>query len=208
MRNACCRRASAAKACDNARGKRIRTRRAPADSPWRNNGRMSGPPRHCRCLRHSSPSLCTRHAPHTAPCPAAAQARKSRICKKPLRGEAAHSHTTGAKRTRGGPEARRMHAASYFEAFPTFLRWHYPDQVRRDQGGSALSQPARAPLVDSLLTIREFPATVNRSLLTVTPGRACRPALPPRPYHPFPPRSAAFTPVRTVPSTFRRSAPT
>jgi hypothetical protein len=113
----------------------------------------------------SPPSACFHNAPaHSMPRPI--PPARSRICKKPLHGEAAHSHTTGTagtRRTYGGPLARRVHAASYseFRSLPTFLRWHYPDQVQRDQGGFALSQPARAPLVDSPLTIREFPATVN-----------------------------------------------
>jgi len=40
------------------------------------------------------------------------------------------------------------------QTLTTSLRWHYPDQVQRDQGACALSQPLRAPPVVFLLSRR------------------------------------------------------
>lgn len=112
------------------------------------------PPRvNARLARHSRGNL-----PHTQN--AASRGSGS------IRARQTHGRrTTGIRRAVVcAPDTRRNRGVLHRipKPFPTFLRWHYPDQVRRDQGASALSQPVRAPLVDSILTIREFPATVNQ----------------------------------------------
>lgn len=73
----------------------------------------------------------------------------------------------GRKRLRA---AFRQLPATYPRALPyvrtlsTFLRWHDPDQVRRDQGEAALSQPMRAPLVEFLIhTVHTSEESVNLS---------------------------------------------
>lgn len=53
--------------------------------------------------------------------------------------------------------------AACYAHWSTFLRWHDPDQVQRDQGIAALSQPLRAPPVEFLTS------TVHAPVQSVNP---------------------------------------
>ena len=116
--------------------------------------------------RAPSAALLKRRPPRDprGPQPAGAHRRLFRERRKPLRGEAAFcAHdgcTTGMRR----PKARRMHAhaASYSEAFPTSLRWHYPDQVQRDKGADRLISARKGAPSGFILTIRKYPVSVNQ----------------------------------------------
>lgn len=62
---------------------------------------------------------------------------------------------------------------TYERTLPTFLRWHDPDQVQRDQGGCLISAHAGAPsgIYLQIVTWNSFPVNPMRATRQDEPRR-------------------------------------